>query len=503
MKSCILTVIKDEQEYLDEWINYHLKLGIDHIFIIEDFDSDSHKEITDKYSDVTLFEVKQFLNKELYLKALQLKMTKKKSPQIMYFNLGIDYIKSKYLEFNWCFLIDVDEFITLEKDKTLQDIFIKYDNYEAFTMQWETYGANGLVHKPDYSIKGVIDTYIEPMKGKLLDTPDCYVKTCYNLNKYKKGYIYNAHHPSKNCINWCNTEYELNSYKTTYKNIYIRHYITKSLEEYVWKKETRGMNTRIDKYFKMFFSVNPEMEDKRTEYLKELHPETLVILPFDQKFTQGNEIKLCLNAWKKFCTFEYHFIVIGEFDNSLTIEFPWVEFIYYPTINNSCINTFNKIYSLGNYYSSYQNFILIFNNQYAIKPFTLEDIKTTYYLSNEIKEDSNDSQKTKKLLLEQKHSIVNYSTNYPIYFNFNKIFDLDKKYNLQKENYILENLYFNIFPPNEIVQIDNIRLNIRNNDIYKEYFQEALINKNIKFICNNIDGWSEELEYELNNLINN
>ena len=263
------------------------------------------------------------------------------------------------------------------------------------------------------------------------------------------------------------------------------------------------MNTRIDKYFKMFFSVNPEMEEKRTEYLKELRPETLVILPFDQKFTQGNEIKLCLNAWKKFCTFEYHFIVIGEFDNSLTIEFPWVEFIYYPTTNNSCTNTFNKIYNLGNYYSSYQNFILIFNNQYAIKPFTLEDIKTTYYLSNEIKEDSNDSQKTKKLLLEQKYSIVNYSINYPIYFNFNKIFELDKKYNLQKENYILENLYFNIFSPNEVIQIDNIRLNIWNNDIYKEYFQEALINKNIKFICNDIDGWSEELEYELNNLINN
>ena len=47
--SCILTVIKNEQEYLDEWIKYHLDLGIDHIFIFEDIDSDSHKEICDKY----------------------------------------------------------------------------------------------------------------------------------------------------------------------------------------------------------------------------------------------------------------------------------------------------------------------------------------------------------------------------------------------------------------------------------------------------------------------
>ena len=49
--SCILTVIKNEHEYLDEWIKYHLDLGINHIFIFEDIDSDSHKEICDKYGD--------------------------------------------------------------------------------------------------------------------------------------------------------------------------------------------------------------------------------------------------------------------------------------------------------------------------------------------------------------------------------------------------------------------------------------------------------------------
>jgi len=65
MKTCILTVIKNEQEYLEEWIKYHLDLGIDHIFIFEDLDSDSHKEITDKYADnVTLNSVSILLDEE-------------------------------------------------------------------------------------------------------------------------------------------------------------------------------------------------------------------------------------------------------------------------------------------------------------------------------------------------------------------------------------------------------------------------------------------------------
>ena len=51
VRACILTVVKNEQEYLDEWIKYHLDLGVSHIFIFEDFGSDSHKEICDKYGD--------------------------------------------------------------------------------------------------------------------------------------------------------------------------------------------------------------------------------------------------------------------------------------------------------------------------------------------------------------------------------------------------------------------------------------------------------------------
>ena len=63
-----------------------------------------------------------------------------------------------------------------------------------------------------------------------------------------------------------------------------------------------------------------------------MRQEILIVLPYKQSGSQGNEIKLTLSAWKKFCKFDYHFIVIGEFDNKLKIEFPWVEFIYIPKI---------------------------------------------------------------------------------------------------------------------------------------------------------------------------
>ena len=35
MTCAIIVSIKDENKYLDEWITYHKKLGVNHIFIID------------------------------------------------------------------------------------------------------------------------------------------------------------------------------------------------------------------------------------------------------------------------------------------------------------------------------------------------------------------------------------------------------------------------------------------------------------------------------------
>jgi len=113
MTLCILTIIKNEQGYLEEWIKYHLKLGIDHIFIFEDINSTSHKNITDKYEKVTLNSVEK-LNVEIH-------------NQHKYLISGLLYIKEHY-NYNWCFVIDIDEYITPENEiHDTMELFVNYD----------------------------------------------------------------------------------------------------------------------------------------------------------------------------------------------------------------------------------------------------------------------------------------------------------------------------------------------------------------------------------------
>lgn len=269
MTSCILLVIKDEHLYLDEFIQYHLNLGIDYIIIAEDTDSITHKNITDKYNNVTLYNVLDFFNNEkMKNKSIFLK-TRGVSPQESYLYNGLLYIKNHY-NFDWCFVIDIDEFITIDKKfKNINEVLSLYENYDAVILQWQNYGANGLIYRPNYNQKGIIETYIKCCNFTHKDEHLWFrnVKSVHNLNKYTKE-SYNSGHVPNLKTNWCRTDFSKDIKSLIYDNMYIRHYITKSWEEYVNKIKIRGLFNRIHRNYEDFFDLNPDMKNNKKELLK-------------------------------------------------------------------------------------------------------------------------------------------------------------------------------------------------------------------------------------------
>lgn len=491
--SCILTIIKNEHQYLDEWIRYHLDLGIDHIFILEDTDSDSHKDICDKYDKVSLNSVTIVLNEAQRKEAKEVKELNKYSVQNLYFRSGLKYLQSNY-DYDWCFIIDADEFITLE-DNTIKGVLSLYESYEAFVMNWKLYGANGYVNKP--LNKGVIEAFTKEAEGKMPNQ----VKTCYRLKAFRNEFLYTLHHPTDKC-KWCNTD----------NKVYLRHYITKSWEEYVWKRKTRGYPWGRERDFEYFFKINPDMNEIKDELISQIKDDTLVVLPYKQSGSQGNEIRLALNGWRKFCQFKYRFVVIGEFDESLKEEFPWVVFIHCPSKEwkegqyNPHLDIQNKFKAIERLYAQeYNGFIYMTDDEYAIKPFDLSDITRIYYhnttfIGNEKAPKSYwnyDKWKTRQLLDRENLPHINYTTHYPCYFEFKKMAEIRKKFNMLEESYVFDDVYFNYFKHDEPILDSTIRLGIWSNDIFKNEFKKAVDDPNIKFMCNSVNGWSKELENEL------
>ena len=210
--SCILTIIKNEHLYLDEWITYHTNLGINHFFIVEDIDSESHKEITDKYDNVTLMCIKDIVPEETYEKIMSnMKKNIKNVTQRIMISFMLNYIKDNEHEYDWCFVIDNDEFLTLENaDASLDDILNMFADYDAFAMKWKVYGASGLVFKPDYKVKGVVDTFTETAKGRIIDFKLSLIKTCYNMRTYNNSFYACVHYPNFKLCRCCNTNFNSN-----------------------------------------------------------------------------------------------------------------------------------------------------------------------------------------------------------------------------------------------------------------------------------------------------
>ena len=516
--SCILTVIKNEHEYLDEWIKYHLNLGIEHIFILEDIDSLSHKEICDKYADkVTLknvFDV--YKNEKHKQEILQIKLEKRVNPQRVHIYMGLLYIKENY-DYDWCFVIDNDEFITFEKpDDTLKNILHQFEKYDVFVLQWKCYGANGLANKPDYTNKGVLDIYTKPAEGKVTNSPVFWTKCCYNIKTFEKKFFCGQHQPSDECENWCKTDMHKHRLKEVFDKIYIRHYITRSWEEYSWKMNHRGYLAGWSRNIDLFFSINPDMKNKRNELIKTLNNKTLVVLPYIKGKSQGKELELALSLWKKYCTFDYQFIVIGEFDKELQQKFPWVSFIRYITQQKlddqytPHIDIQHKMeYIYNKYYKLYDGFIWMVDDNYAIKPFVLNDITTLHYHAPSFTGMKKykpsywlyDKYKTRQILDKENYPCVNYTTHFPCYFEFKKLKEIWDKYNMRNNSLVIEDIYYNSYEHEDPLLDKEIRLGVWNKDILKNEFDNAVNNPNIKFVCNSVEGWSEELEKKLEKLI--
>lgn len=253
----IFTIVKNEHLYLEEWLNYHINLGIDKIYVFDDPFSRSHKEICDKFSNnavsKSLLELysqsrqSQILHKSLVQTSLQ-------ETQITYMYTILNYIKNNE-DIDWAFYIDVDEFITLNCNCSIDKILSNYSDYEILVLSWKNFGANGHLTKPSSS---VIDSYtrecvLSADRNRM--TPNASSKLCFNMHKWNRS-IVTSHHIPKSAI-WCKTNFSTNPFEVVYDSMYIKHYITKSFDEFCNKIYVRGQFCNSKRIYD-FFVFNPD-----------------------------------------------------------------------------------------------------------------------------------------------------------------------------------------------------------------------------------------------------
>jgi len=270
IKIAICTMAKKENLYINEFINYYIKLGIDKIFIYDDNDFNTER-IKDKINR---------LNRKYLSVSENIKQRIKNQADAF----TECYNKNKD-KFDWFIMIDADEFLMVNND-TLKNYlsskeFIKCD---FIKIHWLIPTDNNLLYYNNTSL-------FERFKGPYIRSQ--YIKTIIrgNINNLKYWVHSPSFSPYKNST--CNNEGKLINYtnlnfefikEININKSYFIHFKYKSTEEYI-NKYKRGYSNWIDSL---------HLYGKITEYLRDNNI-TKEKLDYFEK-----ELKLNLTKFRKY-----------------------------------------------------------------------------------------------------------------------------------------------------------------------------------------------------------
>ena len=211
----LVCIGKDENQYFDEWIRHHLKVGFDHVFI---YDNNS-KEPIEIAKDLSKFvTINKWTDSEYG------------SQSRAYMHACMEYDNFEYLAF-----LDVDEFYMSTTMNVKIDLYSLF-NPIALGIYWRIYGnpkpfetrqpVENYIHwHGDKHIKSIIQTtfvksFPDPHKAELINE--------------KKGMY----------IDENNNQIVSPTGDHSSKNIWIKHVFTRSRAEFAKKIERGDANTR-------------------------------------------------------------------------------------------------------------------------------------------------------------------------------------------------------------------------------------------------------------------
>jgi hypothetical protein len=129
-KVALVCIAKEEGPYLQEWIDYHLKLGFDDIHIFQnDWRWDSYVE----HEQVHMYEYdgKTYHSEEpIHVRNVQARCY-------------TEFCRDYHEQYEWVAAFDVDEYLVLKQTDNVKEFITAYDAYTNVVIDWVTFGDSG------------------------------------------------------------------------------------------------------------------------------------------------------------------------------------------------------------------------------------------------------------------------------------------------------------------------------------------------------------------------
>lgn len=238
-------IIRDENEYLEEWLRWHIGQGVEHFYI---YDHDSKQP------------VKEFIE-ELGVQISE-KITiiewkgKHADAQPDAYNNCLNRFRG---ESRWIGFIDADEHVRVNTGQTLPEFLRAYEEYAGVFANWITYSAGGQIKEKPGPLrkrfqKECHEDWWLDKAGKVIIQPYYMTDIVIHNGRAADGfYVVDAH--GEKVYN-----YSLTDSHPTVDLICVDHYYTKSYEEWIKKLRRGSGHAKYRRKYEEFFKVNPDME---------------------------------------------------------------------------------------------------------------------------------------------------------------------------------------------------------------------------------------------------
>jgi hypothetical protein len=269
-KVCMCAIGKKENPYAKEFVNHYINLGYNQIYIYDNNDPND-----EKFEDVLKKEISYNLVNIINYRGYRGKANK---PQFDAYQDCYD----KYSGIcDWISFYDFDEFLVLKDHETIQEFLDQEKFSECINVKinWLTYSDNELIHYEDKPVQERFTTSLPK------DNENRHIKSTVR-GHLKSNYwskLWNPHSSLGNFTSCIPTgeKTDANSPFHTpwnFEGAYIKHYVTKSLEEYLGKIRRGRSDLKVtinNKYwkkkFKFYFERNKKTKEKLDYIKKELN----------------------------------------------------------------------------------------------------------------------------------------------------------------------------------------------------------------------------------------
>lgn len=127
----VCAIAKNEGPYFKEWIEWHLKQGVEKFYIYDNESTDETKDVLTPYIESGVVEYKYFPGRKQQLAAYD------------------DCLNNHRLDMRWLAVIDLDEFLVPVKDASVADFLRGMERFASVEVNWLVYGSGGAKTKEE------------------------------------------------------------------------------------------------------------------------------------------------------------------------------------------------------------------------------------------------------------------------------------------------------------------------------------------------------------------